>query len=118
METLVGSSIGVFIGVTVALFGGAGWMAGRALALGWKPRWLIVPYGLLLGVGARFLTYALFEGELLSVSGYIISTGILVGVMLVAYRFYQVRQMVRQYPWLVEARGWFVWREKAPSSGS
>ena len=107
----------MFIGVTVVLFGGAGWMAGRALALGWKPRWLILPYGVLLGIGARFLTYALFEGELLSVSGYLASTAIVMGIMLTAHRLYQVRQMVRQYPWLVEARGLFSWREKTVSSG-
>jgi hypothetical protein len=32
--------------------------------------------------------------------------------MLVAHRFYQVRQMVRQYPWMVEPRWLLAWREK------
>jgi hypothetical protein len=32
--------------------------------------------------------------------------------MLVAHRLYQVRQMVRQYPWMVEPRWLLAWREK------
>ena len=114
-EPLVGSSLPVFIGITVVLFGGAAWMAGRALALSWQSRGLIVPYSLLLGVGARFITFALFEGRLLSLSGYVISTLVVGLVMLVSHRVYQVRQMVRQYPWMVESRWWFSWREKTPA---
>jgi hypothetical protein len=117
MEEWIGSSIAVFVGVTVSLFGGAAWLAGRALALGWKPRWLIVPYGLLLAGGARFLTYALFAGQLLSWRGYVVSAVVVGGVMLVAHRLYQVRQMVRQYPWMVEPRWLFSWREKSPDIG-
>ena len=115
VEQLVGSSLLVFIGITVVLFGGAAWMAGRAIALSWKSRWLVLPYGLLLGVGARFITFSLFEGRLLSISGYIISTLVVVLLMLMAHRVYQVRQMVRQYPWMVESSWWFAWREKTSS---
>ena len=116
VEQLVGSSLPVFIGITVVLFGGAAWMAGRAIALSWKSRWLVLPYGLLLGVGARFITFSLFEGRLLSISGYVISTLVVVLLMLMAHRVYQVRQMVRQYPWMVEPSWWFAWREKTSSS--
>ncbi|MDH3604887.1 MAG: hypothetical protein OEU26_35225 [Candidatus Tectomicrobia bacterium] len=117
MEDAVGSSISVFVGVTVILFGGAAWLAGRALALGWKARWLVLPYGLLLACGARFLTYALFEGRLLSWRGYVVSAVVIGGVMLVAHRLYEVRQMVRQYPWMVKPRWLFSWREKSPDIG-
>ena len=116
MEDWVGSSISVFVGVTVLLFGGAAWMAGRALALNWKPRGILLPYGLLLACGARFLTYALFEGQLWSWRGYVVSAVVIGGVMLVAHRLYQVRQMVRQYPWRIERRGLFSWREQPPGS--
>ncbi len=116
MESLVGSSIAVFIGMTVVLFGGAAWMTGRALATAWQPRGLAVLYSVLLGLGARFLTYALFEGHLLSLSGYVVSTAVILVVMLVAYRFYHVRQLVRQYPWIYERRWLFTWREKTPAA--
>lgn len=112
MEHLLGSSVAVFIGVTVLLFGAASWMTGRATAMAWQTGWLLLPYSLLLGLGARFLTYALFEGQLLSLPGYGVSVGAIGLVMLIAYRVYHVRQMVRQYPWLYERQGLFTWRDK------
>lgn len=112
IEALLGSGLEVFIGLTVVLFGGTAWLTGRALALNWKSSWLVLPYGMLLGMGARFLTFALFEGELWSPSGYVIATAVLLGIMLLAYRLYRVRRMVRQYPWLYERHGPFAWRQK------
>ena len=87
-------------------------MTGRALALTWKPLWLVVPYSLLLSLGARFLTFALFDGKLLSLSGYLVSTAVLGLIMVFAWRLYQVQQMLRQYPWLYERRGLLAWGEK------
>lgn len=115
IEAMVGSSIPVFIGLTVILFGGVAWMTGRALARAWKRAWVAAPYSLLLGLGARFLTYALFEGEFLSLTGYLTSTAVIALVMLFAYRVYWVNQMLRQYPWMYERRGLLTWREKAPA---
>ncbi len=112
METWIGSTVPVFWGMTVILFGGAGWMAGRALATSWKPLWSVVPYGVLMGFGARFLTYALFQGTLLSLSGYIISVAVIIAIMCVAHRFYYARQVVRQYPWMYERHLLLTWREK------
>ena len=51
MSRYLGSSIPVFIGVTVVVFGGASWLTGRALAVTWKSLWLALPYGILLGLG-------------------------------------------------------------------
>ncbi len=116
VESILGASLPVFIGVTVVLFGGASWMTGRALAIGWRPLWQALPYGMLLGLGARFLTFALFEGRFLSLRGYLISTAILLLVILLAYRLHRVSQMVRQYPWMYERRGPFAWREKHAST--
>ncbi len=112
MQNVLGSSVAVFISVTVVLFGAVSWMTGRALAMTWKPIWLVLPYGLMMGLGARFLTYALFAGQLLSWHGYGVSTGVIWLVMLIAYRLYYVHQMVRQYPWMYERRGLFVWHDK------
>ena len=112
MEHLLGSSVAVFIGVTVVLFGAAAWMTGRATAIAWQSGWLLLPYSVLLGLGARFLTYALFEGQLLAWRGYGVSTAAIGAVMLLAYRVYHVRQMVRQYPWLYERLGPFAWRDR------
>ena len=39
----------VFILVTVVLGGGAAWLAGRAIALTWRPWWHVLLYMLILG---------------------------------------------------------------------
>ena len=118
MESILGTSVGVFLGVTVALMGFAAFMTGQALANTWKPIWHAVVYAFLLGFADRFLTFALFEGELLSLSGYLVDTAVLVAVILLAYRITQVRKMVSQYPWLYERAGLFGWRQKGPARPS
>ena len=66
----------------------------------------------MLGGAARFLTFALFEGELLLLSGYLIDAAVLIAIALFAYRLTQARKMVAQYPWLYERAGAFGWRHK------
>jgi hypothetical protein len=39
MQDILGSSLPVFIGVTLILFGGAAIMTGHALAGTWRPAW-------------------------------------------------------------------------------
>jgi ABC-type uncharacterized transport system permease subunit len=112
MEPLLGTSFGVFLGVTVVVMGFAAFMTGQALAATWNPVWKAVLYTLLLGFADRFLGYALFEGELLSSSGYLIDTAVLVAITLVAYRLKQARMMVTQYPWLYVRTGPFGWQER------
>ena len=56
--------------------------------------------------------FALFEGELLSVTGYVIDTAVLMAISLFAYRLNRVNRVVNQYPWLYERAGLFNWREK------
>ena len=72
----------------------------------------MLPYAALLGLGDRFLLYALFDGTLLSASGYLIATAILLALAVLAYRLTLVRRMVRQYPWLYEAAGPLSWRQR------
>lgn len=109
---MTGASLPVFIGLTVILMGGAGWMTGQALARGWKTAWLILPYGLLLGLVDRFLTFSLFQGELLSLSGFVIDGAVILAITALAHRFTRARKMVAQYPWLYDRAGLLNWREK------
>jgi hypothetical protein len=112
MEALLGTGIAVFIAVTVCLMGFCAFMTGQALAASWRPVWQVLVYALLLGVADRFLTWALFQGELLLVSGYVIDTLYLLAVGLLAYRVTMVRRITAQYPWLYERAGPFGWRKK------
>ncbi len=118
MEPILGTSVGVFLGVTVALMGFVAFMTGQALANTWKPMWHSVVYVVLLGFADRFLTFALFGGQLLSLSGYLIDTAVLVVITLFAFRISQARKMVSQYPWLYGRAGLFGWRRKGPARSS
>jgi len=112
VDALLGVSPAAFLGLTLLLFGGAALATGRALARHWRPIWQTVPYAALLGAGDRFLLYALFDGSLLSASGYVIGTSILLALTVLAYRVTLVRGMVRQYPWLYETAGPLSWRRR------
>ena len=112
MIALLGTSLPVFIAVTVVLAGGAAFMTGQALSAHWRPAWQVVGYSLLLGFADRFIVFSLFGGELLSLSGYLIDTAVIMGIALLSYRATRARTMVAQYPWLYERAGPFGWREK------
>ncbi len=112
---LLGTSMPVFLGLTVVVIGFAAFMTGQALANTWKPVWHAVIYSILLGLVDRFLTYALFDGELLSASGYLIDTAVLIVITLFAYRLTQARKMVSQYPWLYRRVGPFGWKSVDPT---
>ena len=107
----------VFLGVTVVLCGFAAFATGRALAGTWRPIWWTVPYCLLLALVGRFLQWSLFDGELLSLTGYAVDAAVLTAVGLVAYRVTQAARMVRQYPWLYVRAGLFSWRPAGPGDG-
>ncbi|MCP5152751.1 MAG: hypothetical protein H6983_01205 [Ectothiorhodospiraceae bacterium] len=97
--------------------GFAAWMTGQALGRTWKPAWHAVVYGLLLGLGDRFLTYALFGGALSSPLGYLVDTLVLIAVALVSHRAAQAAKMVSQYPWLYQRAGPFGWRAVGDDRG-
>ena len=99
METLLGTSLGVFIGLTVIIMGGAGVMTGRALADGWKSPLQVVFACFGLALADRFLIYALFGGELLHLWGFLIDFAVITAMALVAHRLTLVHKMVAQYPW-------------------
>ncbi len=113
MIDLLGTSLPVFIGITVVIMGFAAYMTGQAVANSWQPAWYAVVYCFLLGIADRFLTWGLFAGDGLSVTGYLIDTAVLIAIAMVAFRLTQARRMVEQYPWIYERTGPFSWREKA-----
>jgi len=112
MQDILGTSLPVFVGVTVVLMGFASFMTGQALANTWRPMWQAVPYCILLGGVDRFLTWGLFQGELLLLSGYVVDTLVLTAIALFAYRLTLAHKMVAQYPWIYERIGLLSWREK------
>ncbi len=113
MELLAEKSVGVFLLLTIVLGGGAAFMAGRALAKGWSPIWLLLVYMVPFVAGIRFLHFALFQGTLSSLHYFATDGLILIGAALLGYRLTRVNQMVSQYPWLYERSGPFTWRNKA-----
>jgi hypothetical protein len=112
MEDWLGGSVTEFILVTVIIFGFAGLKSGQALAMTWRPVWQVLLYGLILAAANRFLSYALFFGQLLSVSGYIVDFVVICGIGVTGYRLTRAHQLVTQYPWLYERAGLFSWRKR------
>ena len=93
-------SFAVFLLLTVVLGGGAGWLAGRAAALTWRPWWMVVVYALLIGLAVRFFHFALFEGTLLAPYYYGVDALVALVFALGGYRLTRARQMTRQYGFL------------------
>ena len=112
METVLGTTFGVYVAVTLAVMGFAAWMTGAAVAGTWKPLWQVIAYCILLGFACRFLIFALFEGKLLSLSGLLVDILILNSYGLVAFRINRVKTLVKQYPWLYERTAPWSLREK------
>jgi len=104
-------NIPVYIGLTLILFGGAAYMTGQAISSTWRPLYQVVVYSLLLGAADRFMVFALFEGDLASLSGYLIDTATILAIALLAFRVTRVKRMVSQYPWLYRRTSLFSWTE-------
>ena len=118
MEALagfLGTTPAVFVGLTLILIGGAAMLAGRAVGGNWKPAWQVIAASFGLALADRFLTYALFQGELLNLAGLIVSFAVLSGLGLLSWRVAKVGKMVSQYPWRYERTSPFAYRELAPN---
>ncbi len=102
--------------VTGVIGGGAALMAGRAISSTWRPYWYVVMYILLLSAAVRFLHFALFHGDILSVASYLVDAAYLVAMGSLSFRITRTNQMARQYPWLYERTGPFSWRERGPQA--
>ncbi|MCB1548521.1 MAG: hypothetical protein KDJ41_11910 [Hyphomicrobiaceae bacterium] len=112
MSLIWENSIWQYLILTLLLGGGAAWMAGRGLALVWKPFLRVAFYMLLLGAAIRFLHFALLDGTLLSLHYYIVDTATLIVAAGLGFRTTRVQQMARQYYWLYEATSPLTWRER------
>lgn len=107
---ILGAHVLTFILFTIICGGWLAFMTGNALAATWRPFWQAIPYAILLGLAERFFNYALFGGELLSFSGFVIDSAVLMVIALITYRATLARKMVLQYPWHYERAGLFGWR--------
>lgn len=112
MGVFLGEDPLVFLILTGIFGGGAAWMSGRAVAETWRPVWMAAASGLALALVTRFLTYGLFDGELLSLTGYLRDGAVLVGLAAIAWRARLAAKMVAQYPWLYRSAGLFGWRDR------
>lgn len=126
MEAILGTSLPVFIGITVILAGCAAFLMGNALAETWRPWWQNVVYGALLALSTQFIIFALFGGAFIvdslvssdgkplgqAVISYLVNAAVLIAISLCSFRLTLSRKMVRQYPWLYERTGLFTWRSK------
>ena len=90
----------MFLLVSVAMGGAAGWLAGRAVAQTWRPPWQLAAYMLILGAAVRFIHFALFEGTLLSPHYYLVDSVIALGFAWAGFRLTRRRQFARQYGFL------------------
>jgi len=89
-----------FVFVSFVLGGGAGWLTGRAIAITWRPRWMLLPAALGLGTIVRFIHFALFDEPLASLPlvGFDAAAAFLFALM--GYQMTRSRQMDRQYGFL------------------
>jgi hypothetical protein len=103
--------------VTGLIGGGAAWLAGHAIAGTWRPIWHTAGAMLLLGAAVRFVHFALFDAELLSLASYLADTAFLLLIGCLAWRATRAAQMATQYPWIYVRTGPLTWR-RLPSEGA
>jgi hypothetical protein len=112
-------SFGVFLLVSVAMGGGAAWLAGRAIAAAWRPWWHLAAFMLILALAVRFIHFSVFASKLLlSPHYYLIDAAICLIIGLIAYRRTRAQQMVTLYNWIYEPSGPFGWRRRGNSSAA
>ncbi len=105
-------SLGIFLLVTVAMGGGAAWLAGRAIASTWRPAWHVAVYMLILSLAVRFIHFALFDAKFLSLHYYLVDFAVCLGFGYLGFRLKRVNQMVTRYNWINERAGLFGWRRR------
>ena len=101
-----------FLLMTLTLFGWCSYQLGKAMANTWQPISLMIFYVLLLTAFDRFLLFALFEQELLSVVMFLIDFITMSLISLISYRITKISYMVNQYPWKYQKTGFFSFKNK------
>ncbi|HEX9465490.1 MAG TPA: hypothetical protein VGB82_23045 [Alphaproteobacteria bacterium] len=112
MSAVLGTSPGVFLGLTVLLFGLTAFRTGEAIAQIWGLPWQAALAAFGLAVADRLLAAALFDSPPLSATAAAAAWMYLTAVALFAWRATLARKMVRQYPWLYEPAGILGWRSR------
>jgi membrane protein YdbS with pleckstrin-like domain len=101
----------VFILLTLVIGGAAGFASGRALAKTWSPAWQLIPSMIVLACAVRFLHFALYQEDLLSIQFYAVALVILFVAGFCGYRSMRATQMATQYSWAFEKSG-LNWRPR------
>jgi hypothetical protein len=107
-----GDTLWLVVLYNVVLIGPGSFAAGYNVAVTWRPWSRIVFYTALLSALLRFLDYALANGELWSLGGFLLDWVVQLAVAGFAYRLTRARMMVRQYPWLYQRKGLLGWEER------
>ena len=105
----------IYLFLTVGLGGGAALMMGSNFATNWRPIGQVVLAGIGLAIALRFLHFALFEQELLTLPGFLVDAAVVIFFGLLGHRWRRTEQMASQYYWLYERTGPLTWREKTNS---
>jgi hypothetical protein len=113
MSLFVEDNLWIFVIMTIVFGGGAAFLAGRGMAMKWRPMWMPLVAMLPLTAGLRFLHFALFEAELTSLHYFITDFLVLLLFAFLGYRTTLAKKMVRQYPWLYEKAGPLAWKQRA-----
>jgi len=91
---------------------GAAWIAGKSCAQTWRSLPVLVFYILLLGIGVRFIHFALYGAVMFSFKHYLLDTLVLIAVASFGYQFKRTSQMTSQYHWLYEKTSPLTWRNR------
>ena len=96
--------------ILLTILGGAAAVAsGRAIASTWKSFAIVPVYMLILAAFVRFMHYALFAEDILSVPGYVVALVILLLASGFGYRAKRAEQMTTQYSWIYAKSGPLGW---------
>src|SRR4029450_6963314 len=98
-------SLGVFFLVSVAMGGGAAWLAGIAIASTWRPWWHLAVYMLPLSLAVRFIHFALFDSKFLSLHYYLVDFAVCLAFGLLGYRVPRGGEKVTRHLWVKETPG-------------
>ena len=112
MSLFVENTLLLYLILTCLLGGGAAFMMGRALATGWRPFWHLILTTMIMGLALRFLHFALFEGNFVSLHYYFTDTATLLAFSALGFQLRRTRQMVTSYHWLYKRTSPLTWTNK------
>jgi hypothetical protein len=107
-----GNTPGMVLLFNLVLVAPAAFAAGQGVATTWRPWQQVIGHSMLLSAGLRFFDYALANGELWSIGGFLLGWLVQFAVASFAYRLTRTHQMIRQYPWLYRRKGLLGWEER------